>query len=281
MSKLKAHGPSFDLLGPKSRCTRETGEITLPIAQVPNLLPGDRLWIHPDLPATQSARYVLVVAFLRGVTNPPPASWFTRVGFETWTKEARAEGVFITVPGRGSAGNPVPGAPKPAAISSTLRASVRGRPGIFVRATQDLQSASLDRMRLDAYLEEVKVTSQTDPKSLKDRAERAARSLGVRAGSAVLRQADGTAGAVPDAAHGRIGAGRFECLESCVAVDQRIERRPDEPARLFANYRCRWLQPLHWRDCGYGKDPGVAPHRALSIHSSSRPSDQGYSELAS
>ena len=35
-------------------------------------------------------------------------------------------------------------------------------------------------MRLDAYLAEVKVTSQTDPKSLKDRAERAARSLGIR-----------------------------------------------------------------------------------------------------
>ena len=35
-------------------------------------------------------------------------------------------------------------------------------------------------MRLDAYLDEVKVTSQTDPKSLKDRAEIAASALGIK-----------------------------------------------------------------------------------------------------
>ncbi len=57
---------------------------------------------------------------------------------------------------------------------------MRGRPGAFVRATQDLQAASLDRMRLEAYLAEVKVTSQTDAKLLKDRAEKAARSLGIK-----------------------------------------------------------------------------------------------------
>jgi hypothetical protein len=175
--KAQAPGPSFDLLGPKVDVHVKRGEITLPIGQVPNLLPGDRLWIHPDLPATQSARYVLVVAFLRGVTNPPPSDWFTRV--ETWTKEARAEGVFITVPAEAQQAILFL-APETGGDFSTLRTSVRGRPGIFVRATQDLQSASLDRMRLDAYLAEVKVTSQTDPKSLKDRAERAARSLGIR-----------------------------------------------------------------------------------------------------
>jgi len=48
------------------------------------------------LPESQSARYVLVVAFLRGVTNPPPPDWFTRV--ETWSHQVRDEGVFVTVP---------------------------------------------------------------------------------------------------------------------------------------------------------------------------------------
>jgi hypothetical protein len=120
---------------------------------------------------------VLVVAFLRGVTNPPPANWFTRV--ETWTKEARSEGVFVTVPNEAQQAVLFL-APETGGDFSTLRAAVRGRPGVFVRATQDLQSASLDRMRLDAYLAEVKVSSQTDPKSLKDRAERTARSLGIR-----------------------------------------------------------------------------------------------------
>jgi hypothetical protein len=175
--RAQAPGASFDLLGPKVDVHVKRGEATLPIGQVPNLLPGDRLWIHPDLPSTQSAKYVLVVAFLRGVTNPPPTEWFTRV--ETWTKEARAEGVFVTVPAEAQQAILFL-APETGGDFSTLRNTVRGRPGIFVRATQDLQSASLDRMRLDAYLAEVKVNTQTDAKSLKDRAERAARSLGIR-----------------------------------------------------------------------------------------------------
>lgn len=176
-ASAQAPGPSFDLVGPKVDVHVKRGDVTLPIGQVANLLPGDRLWIHPDLPATQSARYVLVVAFLRGVTNPPPSNWFTRV--ETWTKEMREEGVFVTVPAEAQQAVLFL-APETGGDFSTLRNTVRGRPGIFVRATQDLQSASLDRMRLEAYLAEVKVTSQTDPKSLKDRAERAARSLGIR-----------------------------------------------------------------------------------------------------
>ena len=170
-------GPAFDLVGPKVDVHVKRGELTLPIGQVPNLLPGDRLWIHPDLPESQSTRFVLIVAFLRGVTNPPPADWFTRL--ETWTRHARTEGVFVTVPEEAQQAI-IFLAPETGGDFSTLRTAVRGRPGTFVRATQDLQSASLDRMRLDAYLSEVKVTSQTDPKSLKDRAERAARTLGIR-----------------------------------------------------------------------------------------------------
>jgi hypothetical protein len=180
-SSLSANGqaaaPAFDLIGPKIDVHVKRGEVTLPIGQVPNLLPGDRIWIHPDLPESQSAHYVLVVAFLRGVTNPPPSNWFTKV--ETWTKQARSEGVFVTVPAEAQQAVLFL-APETGGDLSTLRNAVRGRPGVFVRATQDLQAASWDRMRLDAYLAEVKVTSQTDPKSLKERAERAARTLGIR-----------------------------------------------------------------------------------------------------
>jgi hypothetical protein len=50
----------------------------------------------------------------------------------------------------------------------------------FVRAAQDLQAASWERMRLDTYLSDVKVTSQFDPTALKTRAEMAARSLGIK-----------------------------------------------------------------------------------------------------
>ena len=169
--------PSFDLMGPKVDVHVKRGEATLPIGQVPNLLPGDRLWIHPDLPESQSTRLVLIVAFLRGATNPPPAEWLTRV--DTWDKKVRTEGVFVTVPAEAQQAVLFL-LPSTGGDFSTLRNAVRGRPGTFVRATQDLQAASLDRMRLDAYLAEVKVTSQTDPKLLKDRAQKAASVLGIR-----------------------------------------------------------------------------------------------------
>jgi hypothetical protein len=170
-------GPVFDLSGPKVDVHVKRGAVTLPIAQAANLLPGDRLWIHPDLPESQSTHFVLVVAFLRGSTNPPPPEWFTRV--ETWTREAREEGVFVTVPAEAQQALLFL-APETGGDFNTLRGAVRGRPGAFVRAAQDLQAASWERMRLEAYLDDVKITSQTDPKSLKDRAELAARSLGIK-----------------------------------------------------------------------------------------------------
>ena len=169
--------PAFDLVGPKIDVHVKRGEVTLPIGQVPNLLPGDRLWVHPDFPESQSTHYLLIVAFLRGATNPPPPEWFTRV--ESWSKKVREEGVFVEVPPEAQQAI-VFLAPATGGDFSTLRNAVRGRPGTFVRAAQDLDFASADRMRLDAYLAEVKVTSQTDPKSLKERAQKAAGVLGIR-----------------------------------------------------------------------------------------------------
>ena len=174
---LRANAQAFDLAGPKVDVHVKRGQATLPIGEVPNLLPGDRLWIHPDFPDSQSARYVLIVTFLRGVTNPPPNEWFTRV--ETWSKSAREEGVFVVVPAEAQQAL-VFLAPETGGDFTTLRNAVRGRPGIFVRASQDLQAASWDRMRLDAFLDEVKETSQTDPKLLKEKVEATARSLGIK-----------------------------------------------------------------------------------------------------
>jgi len=168
---------SFDLIGPKVDVHVKRGAATLPIGEIPNLQPGDRLWIHPDFPDSQSTHYVLIVAFLRGATNPPPAEWFTRV--ETWDRKVRDEGVFVTVPVEAQQAI-VFLVPETGGDFSTLRAAVRGRPGAFVRAVQDLQAASWDRMRLDAYLAEVKITSQTDPSLLKIHAEMSARSLAIR-----------------------------------------------------------------------------------------------------
>jgi hypothetical protein len=174
---LAENNPAFDLTGPRIDVHVKRGEVTLPIGQVPSLLPGDRIWVHPDLPESQSEHFVLVVAFLRGATNPPPADWFTRV--ETWTNSVRNEGVFVIVPAEAQQALLFL-APETGGDFATLRRAVHDRPGAFVRAGQDLQAASLDRMRLEAYLAEVNTISQTDPALLKERTESVARSLGIR-----------------------------------------------------------------------------------------------------
>ncbi|HTJ28921.1 MAG TPA: hypothetical protein VL346_00380 [Acidobacteriaceae bacterium] len=172
-----AEGPAFDLTGPKVDVHVQRAGKTLPIANVPNLMGGDRLWIHPDLPPTQSAHYILIVAFLRGSTNPPPSDWFRKV--ETWQPAVRSEGVFVSVPAEAQQAL-VFLAPETGGDFNTLRKAVQGRPGSFVRATQDLQLASWDRMRLDAYLAEIKLLTGSDPKTLKERTDMMARSLGLK-----------------------------------------------------------------------------------------------------
>ena len=62
----------FDLAGPVLEVKITRGTTTLPAAEVPNLAAGDQIWMKADLPASQSAHYLLVAAFLSGSTNPPP-----------------------------------------------------------------------------------------------------------------------------------------------------------------------------------------------------------------
>ena len=173
----RADNAAFDLIGPKVEVRVQRSGATLPIAQVPNLQAGDRLWIHPDLPDSQSVHYLMVVAFLRGATNPPPENWFTRV--ETWNKAVHEEGIFITVPEEAEEAL-VFLAPDTGGAYGTLRNAVRGKPGAFVRAAQDLQQASLDRERLEKYLEALHETYTTDPEQLKAHTALLARSLNIR-----------------------------------------------------------------------------------------------------
>ncbi|MFZ1143135.1 MAG: hypothetical protein ABR881_09245 [Candidatus Sulfotelmatobacter sp.] len=173
----RADNAAFDLIGPKVDVKVQRAGLTLPIAEVPNLQAGDRLWVHPDLPDTQSVRYLMVVVFLRGATNPPPDSWFTRV--ETWSKPVHDEGVFVNVPEEAEEAL-VFLAPETGGAFNTLRAAVRGKPGAFVRASQDLVQASLDRSRLEKYLDAVREISASDPEQLKARTTLLARSLNIR-----------------------------------------------------------------------------------------------------
>jgi hypothetical protein len=172
-----ADNNAFDLLGPRIEMKVTRNGKPLPISQVANLQPGDRLWLHPDFPPDQSARYLLIVAFLRGSTNPPPENWFTRL--ETWTKQMRDEGAVVTVPHDAQQALLFL-APETGGDFSTLRSAVRGRPGVFVRASQDLNQASLDRSRLEKYLADVKAISDADPKALKEHSILLARTLGIR-----------------------------------------------------------------------------------------------------
>ncbi len=115
---------AFDLPGPRVEVRVSRGGKELPIGDVPNLQVGDRLWVHPDLPESQSAHYLLVVTFLRGSTNPPPEDWFRRI--ETWNKHVRQEGVTITVP-KGAEQALMFLAPETGGDFSTLRSNVKGR----------------------------------------------------------------------------------------------------------------------------------------------------------
>ncbi|MGD0973050.1 MAG: hypothetical protein ABR866_03110 [Candidatus Korobacteraceae bacterium] len=174
---VRADNPAFDLSGPRLEVKVTRAGKTLPVSQVPNLQPGDRMWIHPLLPSSQSVHYLLVVAFLRGSTNPPPENWFTRA--ETWNKLVREGGIFVTVPQDAQQALLLL-APQTGGDFNTLRSTVRGKPGAFVRASQDLNQASLDRSRLDRYLDIIKQTSSTEPEALHERSVLLARSLNMK-----------------------------------------------------------------------------------------------------
>ena len=149
----------------------------LPISGVANLQPGDRIWIHPDFPESQSVHYLLIVAFLRGSTNPPPEKWLTQA--ETWNKKVKQEGIVVTVP-QDAQQVLLFLAPETGGGFATLSRAVRSVPGVFVRASQDLNQAGLYRSRLEKYMSVVKETSDNDPKALHDVSVKMAKTLGIR-----------------------------------------------------------------------------------------------------
>lgn len=174
-----AHADSarFDLTGPKLEMHVTRAGKTLPIASVPNLQPGDKLWLHPDLPPTQSVHYLLVVCFLRGTTNPPPDSWFIKI--QTWNQKVREEGYSVYVPDEAQQAVLFL-APETGGDFSTLRSAVRGRPGIFVRASQDLTEAGFEQARIEKYLANMRQVPPSDPKALQEHSNLIARTLNLK-----------------------------------------------------------------------------------------------------
>jgi hypothetical protein len=176
-SSLYADSASFDLDGPALRVKVTRGKQTLGIGEVPTLQAGDKLWIQPAFPQDQTVRYLLIVSFLRGATNPPPEDWFTKA--DTWSDDVRNKGITITVPPRAEQALFML-APETGGDFTTLRAAVRGKPGAFVRAVQDLDQANMQRSRLDRYLEDVKRIAAANPNDLRQKAPLLAKSLKIK-----------------------------------------------------------------------------------------------------
>ena len=166
----------FDLAGPKVEVQVQRGSVTLPIAQVPNLMSGDKLLIKADLPSTQSNHLLLIVAFLRGTTNEPPEDWFHEI--ETWDKKT-VEGTTIVVPD-GAEQALMFIAPETGGDFKTLRGAVRGRPGLFIRADAGLNEASFEQQRIQHYLAAMKKVDSKDPKVIADRSGKLAETLALK-----------------------------------------------------------------------------------------------------
>ena len=164
----------FDLPGPRLEIRITRAGRSLPISQVPNLQAGDEMWLHPDLPANESIHYLLIPVFLRGSLNPPPEDWFTKV--EAWKPQVQRDGVNIHVPD-GALEALIFWAPDTGGGFTTVRTAVRSRPGVFVRAAQDLYAADLTRSRLDSFIDSVKKISNTDPTRLQARSKLLAQTL--------------------------------------------------------------------------------------------------------
>ena len=173
---LGADNARFDLVGPRIDIRVTRGRSTLPIAEVPNLQPGDKIWVKAELPASQSNHLLLIVAFLRGTTNEPPDNWFTKI--ETWDKKT-IEGTTITVPVEAEQAILFV-APETGGDFNTLRSAVKGKPGLFIRADADLNEASFEQQRIERYLAAMKTVPQNDEKAIQERSEKLASTLALK-----------------------------------------------------------------------------------------------------
>jgi hypothetical protein len=167
----------FDLQGPALRITVTHAGATLPIAEAPNLAAGDTLSIVPDLPERQGARYVLIGAFLRGATNPPPKKWFFSA--KTWKDKKKDNSLSLTVP-EGARQLVLFLMPEDHGDVDAVISTVRKQPGTFVRASQELNQATLDRARLDSFLGRIHDLERDAPNRIADVSPVLTRSLSIK-----------------------------------------------------------------------------------------------------
>jgi hypothetical protein len=175
----------FDLPGPGLHVTVQRDGASLPIGAVPTLSAGDLLSIRADLPKDQGAKFLLLSAFLRGATNPPPKDWIRTV--ETWKRKDKDKTLSLKVP-EGAKQFVLFFVPDTGGATDAIADTVRGRPGEFVRASQALNQASLDRSRLDAFMGAIQAQGNTHPEYLRTLAPVLARSLSMKLNDGCLDQ---------------------------------------------------------------------------------------------
>jgi hypothetical protein len=180
---MRADDARFDLPGPKIDVYVTRGSTTLPIAQVPELLPHDKLRVKMDLPTTQSNHLLLIVGFLRDTTNEPPGNWFTKI--ETWKQ--LPEGTLIVVPD-GAQRAMLFVAPETGGDFNTLRSAVKGNPGLFIRANMSLNKASFEQQRIERYLAGMQKVASQDEKVIEARSAKLAAALALKPNADCFKQ---------------------------------------------------------------------------------------------
>jgi len=173
----RAADSRFELIGPDIKVMVTRNGQDLPISSVPSLAEGDTLRISAALPGDQGAHLMVVSAFLRGATNPPPREWIGVA--RTWKDKASEHSLNLTVP-KGARQMVVLIVPETSGAQGTLVDAVRGKPGEFVRASQDLNQASLDHARLIAFINAINGDNATHPEDLQRMAPTLARSLSIK-----------------------------------------------------------------------------------------------------
>ncbi|MGF7148985.1 hypothetical protein FHS96_002627 [Sphingomonas zeicaulis] len=185
LAPARADAPPFDLAGPTLRAKVTRDGVTLPIGQVPALAAGDTIEIGADLPSDQSAKYMLVSAFLHGATNPPSTKWIDKA--ETWKKKDKDRLLKLTVP-EGARQLVLFMVPETGGDYGSVTKAVRGKPGEFVRAAQELNQASLDRSRLDTFMAAIRAQENLHPEYLKRVAPVLASSLSTKLNAECLQK---------------------------------------------------------------------------------------------
>ena len=185
--RVEAAPSQFDLVGPRLDVAVTHNGETLPLAWVPNLAEGDRVSIKLDLPPAGGERFRLVAAFLRGAVERPPREWFHNTLSGKRRNAGEGGDLSLVVP-KGAQQLAVFILPEKGGSADAVVSAVRKQPGAFVRAVQDLNQATLDRARLDTFLDVLLQAEREAPDSVGATSQVLTRSLSIKLKAECLQQ---------------------------------------------------------------------------------------------